>query len=330
MWRRLKHQWFLGALAAALAGGLITGLSASPAGVQLFLQTVKPSITTAIVLFLMSFSLDTSRLQQSLRNPTAAGIGFLVNMGLTPLIAWPLARWLGDPDLSLGLIIATLAPCTLATASVFTRRARGNDAVSLLVTLSTNLACVVISPWWLSLWLARSTQIDLTAVSTQLAGCVLAPTILGQILQATARGRALAEHYRRPIGISAQSIVLLLVFVAATHGGTILRDQPTRPGSGLIIAMILIGAIVHFIALVAGGLTARLARLSRDDVIAVAIAGSQKTLPIGLLIATHPEVAAVSGPFVTFPLLAFHAAQLLLDAAVADWWASGETNTSAG
>jgi predicted Na+-dependent transporter len=57
-------------------------------------------------------------------------------------------------------------------------------------------------------------------------------------------------------------------------------------------------------------------------VIAVAIAGSQKTLPIGLLIATHPDVAAVSGPFVTFPLLAFHAAQLLLDAAVADWWAT--------
>ncbi len=42
-----------------------------------------------------------------------------------------------------------ITTCTLATASVSTRQAKGNDAISLLITLATNLVSVFLTPLWL-------------------------------------------------------------------------------------------------------------------------------------------------------------------------------------
>jgi sodium/bile acid cotransporter 7 len=58
--------------------------------------------------------------------------------------------------------------------------------------------------------------------------------------------------------------------------------------------------------------------LRREDVVAAAFAGSQKTLPIGLLVAT--ELAGKGVPFVVFPILMYHASQLILDTMIADWF----------
>ncbi len=317
----LMRQWFLCALAVGLGGGLLAGCYGPENASKLFLQIVHPAWTTAIVLFLMAFSLDTSRLTEALRDPQAVLWGSIVNLGLTPLVAWPLARLQSRPDFSLGLMITAIAPCTLATASVFTRRAGGNDAISLLVTLVTNIACVVISPLWLAVILKSDTRIDLAGMMGQLMCCVLLPTLLGQLAQRPRWGAALSLQHRGLINTAAQWLVLLLVLVAATRGGTILRGQPTGPGMVALLEMAAACVAVHLASLALGWFGARALRSPADNAIAVMFAASQKTLPIGLLMATHPLVARDDSPYITFPLLAFHAGQLLIDAMLADWWA---------
>ena len=72
------------------------------------------------------------------------------------------------PDFSFGLMIAASAPSTMAAASVWTRRAKGNDAVSLLVTILTNGFCFLVTPAWLVLataagigaWVVVSAAVD--------------------------------------------------------------------------------------------------------------------------------------------------------------------------
>ncbi len=321
----LIRQWFLCALAVTLAGGLTAGCYFPLEFTQWFLQLVQPTWTTTIVLFLMSFSLDMSRLREALRAPQAVIWGAIVNLGLTPLIAWPLAGWQARPDFSLGLMVAAIAPCTLATASVFTRRAGGNDAISLLVTLLTNAACVLISPLWLRAILRTEADIDLTGIIGQLVVCVLVPTLLGQVAQSFRTGQALSQRYHAVINTAAQGLVLLLVLVAATRGGVMLRDQPAGPGTTALVGMCAACATVHIASLSLGWFGARALKASTADTIAVAFAGSQKTLPIALLIATQPVVAQADMPLITFPLLAFHAGQLLIDAMLADRWASRPT-----
>lgn len=324
----LKRQWFLCALAVALSGGLLAGYHGPPSITGGFLHILQPTWTTAVVLFLMAFSLDTTRLREALRDPLAVVWGTLVNLGLTPLIAWPLAGLQSRPDFSLGLMIAAIAPCTLATASVFTRRAGGNDAISLLVTLITNMACVVVSPLWLSVILKSETEIQLEGMVGQLVFCVLLPTLLGQIAQWPRAGAAVSLRHRGVINTTAQWLVLLLVLVAAVRGGHMLRGQPTGPSTAALIVMIASCIAVHLASLVLGWMGARALRSPPDNAIAVAFAASQKTLPISLLMATHPLVARDDVPFITFPLLAFHAAQLLLDAMLADRWAARKAASS--
>jgi sodium/bile acid cotransporter 7 len=325
---RWQRSWFLLALLAVLIAGLTSGLGGPRGAAEWFLAVVQPSVTTAIVLFLMAFSLDSTRLHESLRRPAAALWGSLINLGLLPLAAYIASHGLSLHDFALGLIITSVAPCTLATASVFTRRAGGNDAISLLVTLLTNVACVVVTPLWLRGLISSRAEMDTAAIVQQLLVCVLAPTVLGQLCLWPRVGRAVADRYRRHIGFASQLIVLLLVAVAAVNAGLVLRRQPLWPSAGDVAAMLLMCLLVHVVGLAAGWYGGGVWQLAPEDRIATAIAGSQKTLPVGLLIATNPSVVSADAPFVTFPLLFYHAIQLVLDTAIADAWRARRATTA--
>lgn len=315
-----KQCWFLLALLAVLCTGITVGFGALPELVTGYLLIVQPSVTTALVLFLMSYSLDTGLLREALRRPSAAVFGSFVNLGILPAAASLAAQSLTLRDFSQGLIITSVAPCTLATASVFTRRAGGNDAVSLLVTVLTNIACVGVTPWWLRVLLSRQSEFDTTSIVHQLLLCVLVPTLLGQVMLWSRSGREFARRKRREINLVSQGIVLLIVSVAAMKGGWELRHQTTWPALSDFGTMAVSCLVVHVVGLAGGWYGGEWLRLTPEERIATAIAGSQKTLPVGLLIATDPAVVPGSMPFVTFPLLVFHATQLVLDTALADAW----------
>ncbi|MFO1022394.1 MAG: bile acid:sodium symporter [Planctomycetales bacterium] len=78
-------------------------------------------------------------------------LGFSLNTFAVPLLGLLLFPLQMHKDLQYGLLVACSVPCTLAAASVWTRKAGGNDAVSLLVTLTTSLVCFASTLFWLSL-----------------------------------------------------------------------------------------------------------------------------------------------------------------------------------
>ena len=84
--------------------------------------------------------------------------------------------------------------------------------------------------------------------------------------------------------------------------------------AGNLTMMVLAVAAVHVAVLSLGMLLSRALEFDRGDAIAVAFSGSQKTLMVGAYIAT-----AVN-PFAILPMVAYHAAQLVVDTLVADWW----------
>lgn len=319
MARLWRQYWFLVALAAVLAVGVTSGLHA-PRAATAVVEVVPLSTLTALVLFLMAFSLDSRRLRDSLRRPTGAIWGSMVNLGLLPILSALGARVLAPPDLALGLILTGISPSTLATGSVFTRRAGGNDAISLLVTLLTNTACVVVTPLWLVLLVSQTAQMDNTAIVRQLALCVLLPTVLGQLCLLPRIGRGRADRYRAWIGSVSQLIVLTIVSGAAVKAGLELGRHGAWPSAANGATMVAMCLLVHVAGLASGWYSGVPLRLPPGDRIAVAITGSQKSLPVSLLIATNPSVVTGDAPFVLFPLLTYHVTQLVLDTMVADAW----------
>src|SRR5690606_19879481 len=101
----------------------------------------------AAVMLLMALPMQFGELTRALGNVRASGLALGLNMVAAPLIAWGLSPML-PTSLALGLVITAAVPCTLASAAVWTRRGGGNDAIALLVTLVTNLACFLVLPFW--------------------------------------------------------------------------------------------------------------------------------------------------------------------------------------
>lgn len=325
--RWIAQSWFLLTLLIVLPGGMGYGMLASNEWRQAISGRIQPGPTTIAILFLMAFSLDSSRLRDAFRTPLPVVWGTIVNIGLLPLMAWPVALWFSLPDFALGLMIAAVVPCTLATASVSTRQAKGNDAISLLITLVTNLVSVFLTPLWLKWTITMEADIDPWPVIGNLARTVLLPTIIGQAARFAPPIGSIAKVYRFQIGILAQCLVLLVVFKAAIDAGGRLQEQDVWPAGFEFVALVMACMGVHTAAMLVAHVGGRLAGVAREDRIATLFAGSQKTLPVGLLVAAMPAIThGRSLPFITFPILIFHACQLLMDSAIADWLASRDTD----
>jgi sodium/bile acid cotransporter 7 len=328
MVRWLVQSWFLIGLVILLLMGMIWGWSTTDAWRQATAGRVQPGTTIIAILVLMSFTLDSSKLKESLRSPGPVVWGTIVNLGFMPLLAWPLSYCFSRDDLALGLMIASVVPCTLATASVSTRQAGGNDAVSLLTTLATNTISVVITPLWLKWTVSIEAGIDPWPVIADLTLKVLLPTVLGQAARFVPILGKIAVEHRFKISIVAQCLVLLIVAKAAVEAGGLLQAHSTWP-TGLDFALLLgLCGGLHGVAMIVATLGGRGMGISRVDRIAAMFAGSQKTLPIGLLLAEMPALTGGrSLPFVTFPILLFHAVQLMTDSAIADQIARRNAST---
>lgn len=330
-------RWFLLSLTSLILIGLVLGGN-WPGTIRPIADAINPLVTTAAILFLMSFSLETAKLQAALRTPVPVILGAILNIGLAPLLGMALMAPQGLIDFRFGLLAASCVPCTMAAASVWTRKAHGNDAISLLVTLVTNSASIITIPFWLvaaTTWFplaetgssqqlaVNGSLLDLRQTVVELVVGVLLPILLGQIARQPVRLNAWAAKHKVGISVAAQMLILAMVWTAAIKGGV--RIAQTKLVISLSSVLLVWGSVivVHLVTLYVGLYLARALRVTRANQIAVAFAGSQKTLPVGLLVCeTLSRQAGLS--FAVFPMLMYHASQLFLDTLIADKFVADE------
>ena len=126
----LKRRWFLVGLVLLIPLGVALGSQLPAQRLQRASAWVEAGATSwlvAAILFLMSFSLDSRQLGRSIRRPGPVMFACLVNYGLVPLLAWPLMPLQQLDDFALGLMITVTVPSTMAAASIWTRKAHGNE-----------------------------------------------------------------------------------------------------------------------------------------------------------------------------------------------------------
>jgi sodium/bile acid cotransporter 7 len=316
----LQRHWFLVALLLFLPLGIALGRADSISWLNTLVDILPTSLCTGGILFLMSVTLDTGKLMQSLRQPYPVITACTINMLLMPLLCLPLLILQQTPDFKVGLLIAASVPCTMAAASVWTRKAEGNDAVSLLVTLVTNGFCFVVTPAWMELGrVVFATADTASAVSfgemmLRLTVGALVPALLGQLARTRVGIRRRVDSNRSAISNTAQAIILALVFISSFKGGQKFDFDGTGglPHQALLIVW---GSciVLHLAAASLGWLAGGLFGFAERDRRAVVLAGSQKTLPIGLLVSE-----ATGMPFSIIPMLLFHASQLFIDTWIAN------------
>jgi sodium/bile acid cotransporter 7 len=242
-------------------------------------------------------------------------LAIAINVSIVPLLCLP-ALWLLPDSLFGGLFITSIVPCTLASASVWTRKAAGDDSVAMMTTVVTNLACVIVVP--LGIWLVLSRQAEINAADQvqKLATVVVLPLVLAQVMR-RAGADAWADRNKIRLSTLGQIGILVMVVFGAVASARVVGqagggERMTTSWLSLV-SLVLSAAGLHTLTLCLGILMAKCLKMKRPSQIAVGIAGSQKTLMVGLQIAIDCGVSVI-------PMLAYHLSQLVIDTLVAERW----------
>ena len=231
-----------------------------------------------------------------------------------PLLCLP-AMWILSPEMGGGLFVAGLVPCTLASASVWTRKAGGEDSVAMMATMVTNLACIAIVPLGVQMVLALQARVAPLGQMEKLAWFVVLPLIVAQLMRRFGAA-TWADRNKARLSIVAQCGILAMVFFGALAGSGH-GNKTVAAGWWMILLVAIAAGAVHLAAMAVAIFAARRSGLTRGEQIAVGIAGSQKTLTVGLQIAIDCGVSVL-------PMLIYHAGQLFTDTLIADRWRKGE------
>ncbi len=305
----LAQRWFLGALVAGVAFSLFF-----PNALHPWLAHVPPDYVIAGSLFLMAWTMPTRTLTAELRRPGAALWAMAMSYGLLPAAAALVGDLAPLADVRVGLLLAASVPCTLASCVLWTRLAGGNEATALLTVLGCTLTSWFLTTFWLALTTGAQIEIPIVSMMLDLTRTLIVPVAAGQGLRWSVRAREFANRHKTALGALAQCFVLLIVLKAAAAVGTKIHETDLRLGPLALSALLAFG--LHLFALYAGLWSSTVWGLDRPRAIAVAFAGSQKTLPISLLL--FDKYFKDEFPLAVVPLLFFHVGQLLLDTLIAE------------
>ncbi len=246
-----------------------------------------------------------------LKQPKSVTTGILMQLLFIPLLA---LLFITVATVPLGIAVGVALVCAIpggTVSNIFTYLAKGNIPLSISVTATTSLACLVTTPIILTLLIKEYLPTDFTMPSGQIAFeitiCLLVPLVLGmcylKFLPKT------AEVFSKWCVRSSLFIIGCIVVGSASSG------RINWSTFGISNILLLIGFFI-FIA-VASTLVLRLTGLQIKDRTAIEMEMIVRNINLGLLIkaSLFPVLIGKSndlGDAVLFTLLLYGAVQLLL------------------
>ena len=170
-----------------------------------FTQTLLGSMV-AVIMLGMGASLTPRDFYLALKRPSGLAIGLISQYGIMPLLGFALVLVLAVSDtIAIGILIMACMPGG-TTSNIFTYFSRGNLALSVLMTVASTLAGVIMIPIILVVYAtALSLDIprdDIIAVLIVL----LVPVAIGMVLRRlNANAGAVIEFFRRATGTGVHS-----------------------------------------------------------------------------------------------------------------------------
>lgn len=234
--------------------------------------------------------------------PKGLIVGTLTQILLMPLVAFALASLLAvPPAIAVGLVIIAACPGG-TTSNLFVLLARGNIALSIVLTVSASLITILTLPLFtnvaLQFYMGTEEDIVLPVWKTigMLVGIVLFPVAIG--MQVRSRKPEVARKAESIVSVFG-GVVLALLIVALMYGA---RDQIWELLKQAGPATILLNAAGIFIGLLAG----RMAGLTQRESLAVAVELGVKNGTIALMVTlTLLESSAMSIPAAVYGVLMF-------------------------
>ncbi len=228
-----------------------------------------------------------------------------------------------DDSFRLGLALFCCMPTTLSSGIALTSQAKGNTALALLLTVSTNLLGVFTIPFVLAVALGAVGSVTLSAESLLVKLCltILLPLVAGRLLRL--RLGNWADARRSTITVVSNLALISVPWMKFS------QSSERLAAVALSELLILIGAglVIHFLYLVLNGGASRLFGFDLPVRKAVILMASQKTLPVALtVLALIPDevMSAQTKGLVAIPCITSHLGQIFVDAFLSTRWAAAQ------
>jgi solute carrier family 10 (sodium/bile acid cotransporter), member 7 len=274
-----------------------------------------------VIIFLMGLGIPPRELARGALNFKAIGLALSMTYIGAPLLFALLARLVfaenmlaENLDFMVGLMICGAVSSTISSAVVWTRIGGGNVALALILTIFSTCLSALLTPLILTTVIPESigfTGAALTEIRMQMIVDLCIVILLPVGLAQTTRffvGESLAKASKFT-SILCRLLILTIVCNAVTR--VVMQGAVLSPLAIIGLGLLLI--IIHFALLWSSFNIAKALRLTYADGVAIMLSSSQKTLPIGLMIA-----ATYFGEYslAALPMLLYHFLQLFLDTLV--------------
>jgi BASS family bile acid:Na+ symporter len=240
----------------------------------------------AVIMLGMGITLSVDDFRAVARAPRAVAVGFFAQFALMPFMGWSVANALQLPrDFAAGLILVSCCPGGTAS-NVVAFLAKGNVALSVLMTMCSTFGAVLLTPV-LTKWLAGTfVPVDALGLFVSTIKLVLAPLILGILLN-----RHAPKMVRFVLPVAPLVSVVTIALICASIIGQSAR-QVMESGGRLIAAVFLL----HVGGFALGYLFARLFGYDKIICRTVSIEVGMQNSGLGAVLARQHFSLAASVP----------------------------------
>ncbi|MDG1072163.1 MAG: bile acid:sodium symporter family protein [Akkermansiaceae bacterium] len=208
-----------------------------------------------IIMLGMGMTLTFADFGEVLKMPKVVGLGVLAQFLIMPLIGWGVANLFALPDqFKLGIILVSCCPGGTAS-NVVTYLARGNLALSVLMTMCSTLLAVGLTPLLTKTYASAILEVDAMAMVVSMVMIVLLPVIGGLLLN-----RYLGKQLNSVKSIAPLvSVLVIVLIVGAIVGAT--KDAIESHWQTLLPAVF----IVHVLGFGLGYLWGKIFKLGEKE-----------------------------------------------------------------
>lgn len=199
---------------------------------------IKPGL--GLIMLGMGLTLRVQDFGTVVRQPGSVGLGVLAQFTVMPLCGWAISRAFGlEPGLAIGLILVSCCPGGTAS-NVICYLARANVPLSVLMTMTSTFAAVVMTPL-LTKWLAGSLlKVDAWGLFVSMIQIVLLPLVAGIVVNTMLDRLRHPEKIRRWVGaigpvFSVWIIVLIVAFIVGAN-----REAISQVAGPLFVSVLLL------------------------------------------------------------------------------------------
>ncbi|KAI8031415.1 hypothetical protein LOK49_LG01G00343 [Camellia lanceoleosa] len=253
---------------------------------------------------------------------------------LTPLFSrFILQLQLQPQEFVTGLAIFSCMPTTLSSGVALTRLAGGNSALALAMTVISNLLGILIVPFSISVLIANGVGVSVPTkqLFRNLVLTLLVPLLLGKVFRESFKGLAVfVDQNRKLFSVISALLLGLVPWIQVSRSSSLLLM--VKPA--VFLVAVGMGALLHLgllafntlaiqgLSTVSGGSKSMFAK--RENVVALLLVASQKTLPVMVAVVEQLGGALGESGLLVLPCVAAHLNQIVMDSFLINFWVQKE------